>query len=103
MKAVKIIITSLILTLAFGGLAQAKNDHEKKSPPGLEKKAHSGKKLPPGWQKKVKVGEPLDKTVYEEAKVVSRDDKGTETLQVEDKLIKVIKNTREIVEVLNSL
>lgn len=100
----KLIITVLIVVFSFSGLAHAKKDKQKKLPPGLQKKAAQGKALPPGWQKKVTVGETLDRDVYKEGNVVASDkDKGLVTIRVEGKLIRVIENTREIVEILDSL
>lgn len=104
MNKVKSIITIVGLSLSLGGLAYAKNDKEKKLPPGLQKKVESGKSLPPGWQKKLAVGETLGEEVYEQGKIVtSNSDKGLITISVEGKLIKVIENTREIVEILDGL
>ena len=104
MNKVKVIITIAIVSLCLGGLAYAKNDKEEKLPPGLQKKVESGKSLPPGWQKKLAVGETLDDEVYKQGKVVVKDsDKGLVTINVEGKLIRVIENTREIVEILEGL
>jgi len=98
------IITIVVFSLCLGGLAYAKNDKEKKLPPGLQKKVQSGKSLPPGWQKKLAVGDILDEKVYKQGKVVMSDsDKGLVTISVEGKLIRVIENTREIVEILKRL
>lgn len=81
---------------------QAKPEKNKGLPPGLQKKAERGQALPPGWQKKLAVGGTLDKTVYAHGKiVVPIDDKGIITLHVEDKMIRLFKATREIVEILN--
>lgn len=100
MGVAKSIITILIISLSFGGIAYAKNDKEKSLPPGLQKKVQSGKELPPGWQKKLAVGETLDKDVYEHGTVVSTNsDKGLITVSVEGKLIELIEKTREIIDI----
>ena len=99
LKQFGLIITAFMLIAAP---ASAKNDKEKPLPPGLEKKLKSGKSLPPGWQKKVAVGQVLDAQVYEQAKVILRDN-GLETLNVEGKIIRVLENTREVVEILQGL
>lgn len=101
MNKFKTIITIAVISLSLGGLAYAKNDKEKKLPPGLEKKVESGKSLPPGWQKKLAVGETLDEGVYKHGKIVATDsDKGLIMISAEGKLIKVIENTREIIEIM---
>ena len=80
----------------------AKPDKSKNLPPGLQKKAAKGKELPPGWKMKLSKGSKLDKAVYDQGKVVVPiDDKGIITLRVEDKMIRLFKATREIVEVLH--
>ena len=101
----KMAILTLTLALLFGVNApsQAKNDKDKSLPPGLQKKVDRGQSLPPGWQKKLAVGEILDADVYRHGRVISRDHKGHVTMGIENKMIKVIENTREIVEILNDL
>ena len=99
MKNVFIILFTSLALLSIN--AQAKPDKSNKLPPGLQKKAAKGKSLPPGWQKKLSKGSRLDKAVYDEGRVVVPiDDKGIITLRVEDKMIRLFKATREIVEVL---
>ena len=104
MNKVKTLLALVVVSLSFGGAAYAKNDKEKKLPPGLQKKVESGKSLPPGWQKKLAVGEKLDKEVYEHGKVVTKDiDNGLITIKVEGKIVKVVEKTREIVDILEDL
>lgn len=92
-----------VSALAVFGTAQAKNDKQKELPPGLEKKVQSGKSLPPGWQKKLMKGDVLDRRVYEYGRVVNRDpEHGTISIAAENKVIRVIENTREIVEIIES-
>lgn len=69
-------------------------------PPGLEKKVERGGELPPGWQKKVRVGEPLDRDIYE-AGVVVADGERLLTVRIEGKLVRLVEETREVVEVLD--
>jgi len=100
------VASAVAIALSCSGLAHAKNDKEKNKnlPYGLQKKVQSGKSLPPGWQKKLSVGNKLDDDVYEQGKIVVKDsDKGLITVTVEGKLIKVIENTREIVEILDGV
>ncbi|WP_211829264.1 hypothetical protein [Kistimonas asteriae] len=96
------LLTALVISLSVGGLAHAKNDKEKDLPPGLQKKVQSGKSLPPGWEKKLEVGGKLDKDLYKQGKVVlTNPDKGTVTLELDGKFVRVLKNTREIVDILD--
>lgn len=78
----------------------AKPDREKGLPPGLAKKAERGQPLPPGWQKKLQKGQTLDKAVYDHGRVVvPLDDKGYISIRVEDKVIRLLNATREIIDV----
>lgn len=100
MKKVIISLLAVVLTFAFSS-AEAKSDHEKSLPPGLQKKVAHGDSLPPGWQKKLAVGEHLDHQVYESADVVFPiDDQGIITVEVEGKVIRLIKESLDIVEIL---
>ena len=101
---IKKICLFIAMTIIFSGTAFAKNDKEKSLPPGLQKKADRGKSLPPGWQKKLAVGEILDKQVYEHGDVIHKDiENGLLTIKVEGKIVKLINNTREIIEILDGL
>lgn len=104
MNIMRLAIPVIALCLCFGEVAYAKNDKHNQLPPGLQKKVQSGKSLPPGWQKKLAVGETLDKEVYDHGNIVLKDsDKGLITVNIEGKIIRVIENTREIVEILEGL
>lgn len=84
---------------------------QKALPPGLAKKAARGGELPPGWQKKLARGEVLPQEVYNAGKPVSPDlkkrlppeKKGEVTMQVEDKIVRVVEKTRKITEVLDDI
>lgn len=102
MKIFKILSWFIAVTLLCSTNLYAKNDKQKPLPPGLKKKVESGKSLPPGWQKKVAVGQVLDVEVYEQAKIILRDN-GIETVTVGGKVFRIMKNTREIIEILNDL
>ena len=70
----------------------------------LEKKLKQGKPLPPGWQKKLQVGERLDPDIYDHGKVIYRDrDRDLVTISVEGRVIRVLENTLEIVEILKGM
>lgn len=82
------------------GKGQKKPKH-REIPPGLEKKIERGKSLPPGWQKKLKVGHVIDKQVYRHATIVvpvNRD--GSMTVEIDGRLLRLAKKTREILEIL---
>ncbi len=95
--------TAMLAGLLASEIATAKDHKQKQLPPGLEKKAQSGQALPPGWQKKLAVGSILDRRVYENSQVILRDDKGIVTIRAEGKLIRLLENTYEIVEILDSM
>ncbi|WP_427901913.1 hypothetical protein [Motilimonas cestriensis] len=99
---IKMRFVTLIVALSFVGFTQAKNDkHEKSLPPGLEKKVARGDELPPGWQKKLRRGEILDLDLYHYGiKRPGKKDDIYEWVEIENDVVKIIKNTREIVEIL---
>lgn len=70
-------------------------------PPGLQKKAAHGN-LPPGWQKKLVVGHRLDRDIYSHGHIVSPiDDYGYVTVQIEDRRLRLLAATLEIIDILN--
>jgi hypothetical protein len=85
-----------------------KKSKEKRLPPGLQKKLERGWDLPPGWQDKVRRGEVLPYDLYKNAERLPddiarqmprhRDD--IDTLILENKAVKIMKKTREIVDIL---
>ena len=77
--------------------------HKKKRlPPGLQKKVDKGQALPPGWQKKVSRGQVLDYRVYRHGRVIIPIDKyGAVSILVDNKVIRLIHATREILDVFN--
>ena len=97
------IIITLLASSLISGNALAKNDKkkDKQLPPGLQKKAASGKALPPGWQKKLAKGEKMDTEVYKHGEIIVPINRhGEITLRVDDKVVRLYKATREIIEVL---
>lgn len=70
-------------------------------PPGLQKKAAHGN-LPPGWQKKLAVGHRLDRDIYAHGHIISPvDDRGYITVEIEDRRLRLLAATLEIVDILN--
>lgn len=82
---------------------------QKSLPPGLQKKLDRGGELPPGWQKKLERGQVLDAELERQAKPVSRtiferlpkSIEETEDLQVEDRVVRVFKDSRRIRDIFN--
>lgn len=82
---------------------------KKNLPPGLRKKLERGGELPPGWQKKVARGEVLDADLYRRS--ISLPDEllarltdppeGTETRLLDDRAVRIINDTRLILDVLS--
>ncbi|GGG51294.1 hypothetical protein GCM10011403_05570 [Pseudohongiella nitratireducens] len=73
-------------------------------PPGLQKKVEEGKPLPPGWERKLEIGGYLDRDIYRRADVLYRDrEEGRVTVRIEGKVIRLIENSLEIVDILNDL
>lgn len=97
---IKLIIT-LSLALAVAGAPPAFAKKDKPLPPGLQKKMERGGELPPGWQKKLAKGEILDRRVYNRGTVITpMDERGIITIRVEDRVLRLYKASREIVEIL---
>lgn len=85
--------------------ADANPNHPQKDktlPPGIEKKYERTGKLPPGWEKKLIVGKRLDHDIYDHGRViVPMGDDGIITVRIENKVVRLIQATREIVEILD--
>ncbi len=100
------IIAVLGIVLASGLLlmtspAMAKQEG-KALPPGLQKKVAEGRSLPPGWQKKLAVGHHLDRDVYRHGHIVDAiDDRGYVTIEIEDRRLRLLAATLEIIEILH--
>jgi hypothetical protein len=80
----------------------------KKLPPGLQKKVARGGELPPGWKKKLAVGDKLPEEYEAKAETLPEEilrrlpetEEGTEILRIGDEVIRVVENTREIIDIL---
>ena len=84
-----------------------KGKSQKSLPPGLQKKVDRGGQLPPGWQKKVAKGEVLDGNLYEISDDLPpgitrhlENFEGTSVRQVEDRVVRILDSTGEILDVL---
>lgn len=86
-----------------------KNKKMKKMPKGLQKKMERGGQLPPGWQKKMARGEVLDRDVYESSSRLPRHildrlpsgPEGTSIRHIEDRVVRIVDGTREILDILS--
>lgn len=95
------IIITCVSSIMTSGAVLAKNDKNKPLPPGLQKKVASGKSLPPGWQMKLTKGEKMDDAVYQQGEIiVPINSHGEITLRVDDKVVRLYKATKEIIEIL---
>lgn len=87
-----------------------KGKKQKKLPPGLQKKLARGGQLPPGWQKKVARGEVLDGDIYESSSGLPKSildrlpsgPDGTSIRHIEDRVVRIVDATREILDVLSN-
>ncbi len=94
-----VIAFAVLLGLSITPLNAKKERSE--LPPGLQKKAANGKQLPPGWQKKLKKGAVLDRDVYRQGTVIAPlDPLGLITIRVDDRVLRLNKQTRKIVDIL---
>lgn len=80
----------------------------KRLPPGLQKKVARGGELPPGWKKKLAVGDKLPEEYESKAESVPEailkrlpeTPEQTEIIRIGDEVIRVMENTREIIDIL---
>lgn len=93
------------------GKGKDKAKKMKQLPPGLEMNLQRGKSLPPGWEKKLARGEVLDQEILDQAIPVSTRDipylpannAGEVTVKLDNKYVRLISNTREIVDIVNEI
>ncbi len=79
----------------------AKKDRGGSLPPGLQKKIARGGALPPGWQKKLQKGATMQRDVYNQGAIIKPvDAAGVITIRIDGKIIRLMKATREIVDIL---
>ncbi len=92
------IFSLVILSICFNAKAA---DRGHFSPQSIDK-TRSEKALPDGWRNELSKGKVLDYDVYKKGKVVYRDpSKGTVALRLENKVVRLVESTREIVDVLH--
>lgn len=84
---------------------------ENKLPPGLQKKYARTGTLPTGWQKKLELGKPLPEDIAKKAvslpdalkKQLPPEPEGTETVMIEDEIVRIAKKTREVIDAVYGL
>ena len=86
---------------------QAVSKKHKKLPPGLQKKVERGGQLPPGWKQKLVIGTFLNPDLETHATPLPKDirtqmsrAKRTNTLQIEDQIVRVLAKSRRIIDIL---
>ncbi|WP_421620911.1 hypothetical protein [Alkalilimnicola ehrlichii] len=79
-------------------------------PPGLQQRLERGGELPPGWQRKVARGEVVDSELIRYSRVspdlrrrLPRQPTGTELLELEDQVVRVLETTGLVLDVLDIL
>ena len=80
-----------------------KSEKQKNIPPGLQKKVDNGGTLPPGWQKKIEKGEVVNSTILSNGRIVTSKYpkiKNTEVYEVENRVFRIYKDTKEILDIL---
>lgn len=99
----KKLLTAVLAVGLMGGASVAvAGNHSDALPPGLQKKIDQGKPLPPGWQKKLNIGpgDRLHRDLYDYGTVRDLGD-GRQEVRIEDQVYTVIKDTREIINILD--
>ncbi|WP_269618048.1 hypothetical protein [Zhongshania sp. BJYM1] len=98
----KMTIVMLAAILLFGTVGVFAKPPSGELPRGLQKQVDEGRQLPPGWQKKLQVGHRLEPDIYAHSRVVVPvDDRGHIIVMVEDRRLRLVQATLEIVELLN--
>lgn len=89
------------------GNGRDKPKKKKNLPPGLQKKLARGGELPPGWQKKVARGEVLDAGLYRQSRSLPEEllnrlstDADTELRLLDDRVVRIMDDSRAILDVL---
>ena len=98
----KTILMFALLSVTIGAApSMAKSPHGDQLPPGLQKKVERGQPLPPGWQKKLnyRKGDHFDRELLRYGDIYDIGD-NRQRVEVEDRVYTIIKDTREIIDIL---
>jgi hypothetical protein len=99
----KSILMFVLLGVMIGSApAMAKSSHSDQLPPGLQKKVERGQPLPPGWQKKLnyRKGDYFDQELLRFGNIRDVDD-NRQRVEIEGRVYTIIRDTREIIDILN--
>ncbi|QJR82068.1 hypothetical protein CA267_015570 [Alteromonas pelagimontana] len=100
--ATAIVCVGIILTTCSAELLAADRSNALSS--GYDRKPAKEGDLPVGWQKNLLKGQFLDYDVYRMGQLVYREPSaGIVSIRIENKVIRLVENTREIVSVLDTL
>lgn len=102
MKLSALILPANISLLFFAAPLQAvAADRGHYAPQSIDKSGLQ-QRLPDGWRSELSKGKVLNYDVYKQGKVVYRDaSQGTVALRLENKVIRLVESTREIVDILH--
>ncbi len=106
MKKLVLLLIGLSLTTPCLAKKYGKENKHKQLPPGLQKKYQRTGEIPPGWQKKLREGEYLDREMYESAHIYGHRygdytaGAGNEILRVGHKILRIKRDTKEILDIL---
>jgi hypothetical protein len=100
LKMIAIIKMIVVVSLTAGvtlSVVHANESESKRAPHVLQKRAE----LPPGWQQKLVIGWPIEEAIFNQGVEIElkNNPTGVITIRVEDRIIRVIKATREIVDI----
>ena len=102
MKPIKMLLVFILLLGLMQNSAVAKTDSGKDLSPGLQQKVGRGGELSPGWNKQYRKGEILDRQTCDQSFIVEPENRqGVIGIQVGDKVLRVIRSTREIVDIVD--
>ena len=93
----------IIIKIKIIVIKKIKSEKQKNIPPGLQKKVDNGGTLPPGWQKKIEKGEVVNSTILSNGRIVTSKYpkiKNTEVYEVENRVFRIYKDTKEILDIL---
>lgn len=104
---IKTLLFTLIALSLIACPVSAKNDKASGKhnalPSGLQKNSDQGKPLPPGWDKKISKGDILEDSIFSQGRVIEPIGKdGTISIEVEGKIFKLYKDSKEIIDILSS-
>ena len=83
---------------------KVKHDKQKEIPAGLQKKLENGERLPIGWEKKLEKGQIANEQMLHSGRILNTNlypnIRNTEVYQVEDKIFRISRDTKEILDIL---